>query len=216
MQKSRAEYQRKWRSENPDKVKRHNQTASERKKKWWSDNRERILPDKRAKWKSKYHANKEKEMKSCRKWQKENPDRVRATKYKWLRNNHEKAKKVQRDFRIRNWSNPSFRLRRNLSIRLSKAIAKNGKKCAKTAEILGCSLDSFRMYLESLFESGMSWENYGSVWHIDHIVPCAIFDLSKPEHQKRCFHFSNLQPLFAKENILKGDKETGSHQFGLL
>ncbi len=216
MQKSRAEYQRKWRAANPDKVKGHNETARERKEQWWSENRERILPEKRAKWKAKYPANKDRELKNARAWQDKNPDRVRKIQSKWRRNNPEKTKKAQRDFRTRNCTNPSFRLRRNLSIRISKAIAKNVKKCAKTAEILGCSLDSFRMYLESLFQTGMSWENYGSVWHIDHIVPCAIFDLSKPSHQKRCFHFSNLQPLFAEENLLKSDKELGSHQFGLL
>jgi len=52
----------------------------------------------------------------------------------------------------------------------------------------------------------MSWDNYGSYWHIDHIRPCASFDLTDPEQQKDCFDFTNLQPLEAKENIRKGAK----------
>lgn len=52
----------------------------------------------------------------------------------------------------------------------------------------------------------MSWENYGSYWHVDHKIPCAKYDLTDPNQQKACFHFSNLQPLEASENIRKSDK----------
>lgn len=52
----------------------------------------------------------------------------------------------------------------------------------------------------------MTWDNRGKVWHVDHMVPCTSFDLSNPEEQRRCFHFTNLQPLFASENISKGNK----------
>lgn len=89
-------------------------------------------------------------------------------------------------------------------------------KAAPALELLGCSIEDFRIYLESKFESGMSWENYGkNGWHIDHIMPCAIFDLSKPEHQKRCFHFSNMQPMWAADNLRKSDKVL-TPQFQLL
>ncbi len=215
MQKSRAEYQRKWRAANPDKVKQHNQTSSERKKQWWSDNRERILPEKRAKWKAKYPLNKEKEMKSCRKWQKENPDRVRATKYRWICNNPEKAVACRRAWYKKKYADPFYRLERNLRIRLTQTVSSK-RKCATTEALLGCSMESFRIYIESKFEPGMTWGNYGSVWQLDHIMPCAIFDFSNPEHQKRCFHFSNIQPLFSKDNLLKRDVPPENHQFEML
>jgi hypothetical protein len=88
-------------------------------------------------------------------------------------------------------------------------------KSTRATIALGCSLEDFKIYLESRFEPGMTWKNYGAVWHIDHIMPCAIFDMTKPEHVKRCFHFSNMQPMFAKENLCKRAKVT-SNQFNLL
>lgn len=75
-------------------------------------------------------------------------------------------------------------------------------------KLLGCSVESFWLYLESQFESGMTRENYGTAWEVDHILPCALFDLSKPDHQARCFHFSNLQPLTPLANKEKGAKAT--------
>jgi len=84
---------------------------------------------------------------------------------------------------------------------MSNAI-KGGQKCKKTMEILGCSLSFLKDYLESKFQSGMTWENYGK-WHIDHIRPCASFDLSDPKQQRICFHYTNLQPLWAEDNVKK-------------
>jgi desulfoferrodoxin (superoxide reductase-like protein) len=61
--------------------------------------------------------------------------------------------------------------------------------------------------LEKQFKLGMNWDNYGrSGWHIDHIKPCASFDLTKKEEQLKCFHYTNLQPLWARENLIKSDK----------
>jgi hypothetical protein len=57
-----------------------------------------------------------------------------------------------------------------------------------------------------MFEPGMTWENYGRVWHVDHRFPCAAFDMGRAEEQKRCFHYLNLQPLFAEDNLRKGAK----------
>ncbi len=72
------------------------------------------------------------------------------------------------------------------------------------------------IYIESKFTGSMCWENYGRYgWHLDHIMPCAIFDLSKPEHVKRCFHFSNYQPLEAIKNLRKNRNPT-TNQYNLL
>ena len=72
---------------------------------------------------------------------------------------------------------------------------------------MGCNIDFLKKYIAKKFTKGMSWDNYGLYgWHIDHIKPCSCFDLTKPEQQKLCFHYSNLQPLWAKDNISKSNK----------
>ena len=67
---------------------------------------------------------------------------------------------------------------------------------------MGCSIEFLKEYLEKQFKSGMNWDNYGE-WHVDHIIPCVSFDLSDPEQQKKCFYYTNLQPLWAIENLEK-------------
>ena len=96
----------------------------------------------------------------------------------------------------------SFALRHNLRSRINQAINRNFKS-GHTLELLGCSIDYLRDYLEKQFESGMSWDNYGE-WHIDHIIPCSYFDLTDPIQQRICFNYRNLQPLWGKENDSKG------------
>ena len=66
-------------------------------------------------------------------------------------------------------------------------------------------MEFFMKYIEAQFKPGMTWERYGE-WHVDHIRPCASFDLTDPKQQKICFHYSNLQPLWAADNIKKGAK----------
>jgi hypothetical protein len=77
-------------------------------------------------------------------------------------------------------------------------------KSAATLELLGCTVEQWRAHIESLFKPGMTWENYGTVWHIDHVEPLAAFDLSDPEEQKKAFSWMNTQPLWAEENLRKG------------
>lgn len=98
-----------------------------------------------------------------------------------------------------------FRIRCRLQTRIHHALSGITKKSASTESLLGCSFCQCREHLEHQFKEGMSWNNYGE-WHIDHIIPCASFDLTKEEDQRKCFHWSNLQPLWAKENSSKGDK----------
>lgn len=82
------------------------------------------------------------------------------------------------------------------------------KQAAPTMALVGCDLARLKDHLESNFRGGMSWDNYGfRGWHIDHIRPCASFDLADPDQQRACFHWSNLQPLWATENLTKKKRE---------
>ena len=89
----------------------------------------------------------------------------------------------------------NFRLASLLRSRFRHAL-KNGFKMKSVIELVGCTIEEFKLYVESLFYPEMTWENHGDIWEIDHILPCASFDLTLLEEQKKCFHFSNHQPLF--------------------
>ncbi len=100
-------------------------------------------------------------------------------------------------------------LKNRLRNRVRMALkAQGGKKAEKTMNLVGCSVDVLRKWLEDKFTDGMSWENYGRGsgcrWEIDHKKPCAKFDLCSSENQKKCFHYTNLQPLWDKDNWAKG------------
>jgi len=98
----------------------------------------------------------------------------------------------------------TFRIRHALRARLRLALKHRGiAEPRTTLELVGCTPSDLRLHLERQFLPGMTWSNHGQ-WHIDHIIPCAQFDLTSSAARKRCFHFSNLQPLWASENIRKG------------
>jgi len=125
----------------------------------------------------------------------------------------EKSKKWYREYNKRKRGESlNFKIKSNLRHRIRCAI-KDNIKSDNTVKLVGCEIDFLLKYLESKFKEGMSWENYGAyelgkpmTWHIDHIKPCASFDLTDPEQQKICFHYTNLQPLWAIDNIVKKDK----------
>ena len=84
---------------------------------------------------------------------------------------------------------------------------KRGYNSKTLPNIIGCSIEQLKQHLEKQFKIGMTWNNYGKYgWHVDHIIPCSNFDLIKIDEQKKCFNYLNLQPLWALENILKGNK----------
>lgn len=103
-------------------------------------------------------------------------------------------------------ANPAFKLARNARTRIWIAL-KGITKTDSTMKLIGCSRAQLMSHLEAQFQSGMTWENYGQ-WHVDHIKPCASFDLSMPDEQAKCFHYTNLQPLWASENLLKSDNHS--------
>lgn len=80
-------------------------------------------------------------------------------------------------------------------------------KTSKVSKYLGCSIGEFLRYIESNFQDGMTWENHGyEGWHLDHKIPCSKFDLTKEEEIKKCFHYTNIQPLWKNQNLEKGSR----------
>jgi hypothetical protein len=98
--------------------------------------------------------------------------------------------------------NPTFRVIHNTRVRINKALKLN-LKYSSTEELLGCTIQEYKLYLEQQFTSEMNWDNYGSYWEIDHIIPCASFNLYNLEEQNKCFIFTNTRPLTKLENQIK-------------
>jgi hypothetical protein len=99
-----------------------------------------------------------------------------------------------------------FKLLVRYRTRLYKAL-KGISKSKCTRELIGCSIKKLKEHIENQFKNGMSWDNYGE-WHVDHIKPCVMFDFTKEEEQKKCFNYTNLQPLWAEDNRRKHGKVT--------
>lgn len=130
-----------------------------------------------------------------------NLEKIRASQAEYNKRQDVKAKRNIKN-KERRKSDSQYRLKHNLRCRITKCIKNKSKN---TISLLGCSIDQFKVYIESKFTDGMSWDNYGE-WHIDHITPCISFDLLDPKQQEICFHYTNLQPLWAIDNLKKGGK----------
>ena len=138
------------------------------------------------------------------KWRQENKEKLKNQKKDWVEKNRDK---INQNERKRRKEDKAYKIKKNLRRRTNLIIVRGGTKSMSTIQLLGCTADQIFIHLENLFTKGMTWENYGNNgWHIDHIIPCSNFDLTKPEQQMKCFHYTNLQPLWAEDNIRKGNK----------
>jgi len=111
---------------------------------------------------------------------------------------------------------PNFRIRDNLSSQIRKLLKMEGlrKDETTTMKLLGCSIPFLKKHLESQFKPEMNWNNHSlKGWHVDHIRPCASFNLSDPDQLKICFNYKNLQPMWSKENMSKGSLYNGKRYF---
>lgn len=152
----------------------------------------------------------------------QNAERRKTAEYIEARRKRHRASdrrriKARREYsRKKRSSDPLYKLGITIRGRIHKAIKKNSKS-SSTRDLLGCSIKHVRKHLESQFKDGMTWNNHGiNGWHIDHIIPCASFDLSDPLQQKKCFHYTNLQPLWAIENLIKSNNMPINHQPELI
>lgn len=145
-----------------------------------------------------------------KKWKINNPEAVRNIQKKSKLKNRDKINATRAVYQKKKLSSDTqYRLSLMLRLSLNKSIKRNSKKSSAT-ELLGCSVADFKQYIESKFQEGMSWGNWGvNGWHLDHIRPIKSFDLNNAKEQKEAFHYLNFQPLWAKDNIIKGAKYDG-------
>lgn len=141
-----------------------------------------------------YQRNRERRNAQAREWQKRNPRKVLDAIAAWRR------KAVVRD--------PTIRAIANMRCRIYAALV-GRLKASNTFKLLGCSdRAEYKTILEQRFLPGMTWANYGKVWHVDHVVPCRRFDMLDAFERQVCFHHSNLQPLWRADNMSKGAEAT--------
>lgn len=156
-------------------------------------------PDQYKKYRKKYYdSNKQLVIDNYQKYKKKNPEKVKESQRKWRKNNPNYKKNKRK-------SDLNYRVKENLRTRVHHAVKGISKKSDYTMNLIGCSIIELKKYLESQFIDNMSWDNYGK-WHIDHIKPCSLFDMTDKEQQKECFNYKNLQPLWAEDNLKKNNK----------
>jgi hypothetical protein len=147
-----------------------------------------------------YHRDPENNKIRCKKYRENNPDKIRKSIKKWQENNVEKSKSYKLKYKQSSKSKMTESVRRRIKKYL---LIKNITKKNTTFGIVGCTPNELKIHLKSQFTTGMSWDNYGLYgWHIDHKVPLSSAK-SEEELLKLC-HYSNLQPLWAEDNLKKG------------
>lgn len=172
-----------------------------------------------------YSANRAKILKQTAAWQSKHLEINRMTTARWRKAHPGRAEEYrhrpevmqrqnQRQLQRRH-SDLLYRLRGNLRSRLTVSLRshlsrsprlRKTKKTWSAVRDLGCTMAKLKSYLESQFTPGMSWRNYGLGWEIDHVLPIASFDLSKEAEIKKACRYTNLQPLWVKENRRKGSR----------
>lgn len=154
-----------------------------------------------------YENNKIKIQKQHNKYQQSHKQELKEYLKNYYQNNKKKIKKQRnKQTKEKRKKDPIYRMINSIRSRIYSALKRNAKS-VMTRSLVGCDFEYLAYHLQCQFKKGMTWDNYSLYgWHIDHIKPVASFDLSKPKEQRKAFHYTNLQPLWAEENYSKGNK----------
>lgn len=146
-----------------------------------------------------YHKHKKKILTRQKIYNQKNKEKIQQLQKSWKTNHRQQ---INAYTRYKKQTDPNFKLAVVLRGRI-RGVLQGKYKSKSTLQLLGASLNQVWNYLESQFQPGMTRENHG-LWHIDHKRPCISFDLTDPTQQAICFHYTNLQPLWAEDNLKKG------------
>lgn len=200
----------------PEYAKRKNEQSKKATKKWKSDKPEaynEMVKRRNKKVMERYHSDEEyrqKHLDESKNWRDEHPEEIkdyneRTKEARTIRRRKYEKRKFESDFEFK----LLHYMRAFVRNKLKRHFQRKGtpyKKALTTNEYIGCNVEELAEHLRSLYKPGMTDENYGKEWHIDHIIPCAAFDLTDKEQAKQCLNIKNLQPLWAHENLAKRDK----------
>ena len=164
----------------------------------------------REKNKEYYEANKEALLTKNKEYREKNIDAINIQRKEYRNREDVKQHRQQKNkeylpirkesIKARRQNDINFRVSEILRSKFNREIKRN-----KYSEFLGCTIEFFQKWIEYNFENDMNWSNIGKVWHIDHILPINRFDLTDTNNIKICYHWTNLQPLLAKDNMSKSD-----------
>lgn len=194
----------KWREKNPEKV-------QAMKDNWLAANKERLIE-----YRKQYHANNRTRSNEYSKARRaKNPGEAAVLAKQYREENPEKVKESQKRTYEKKQSTPKGRLENSIRAGVYDEIKKGSKRGRKTFDLLGYTVDQLKDHIESRFLPGMDWDNYGKYgWHIDHIIPLSAHNYETPDDIdfKRAWALSNLQPLWATDNLTKNAKLTTEFQ----
>jgi hypothetical protein len=157
--------------------------------------------------KLKYQKDKDRIIRVSLAWHNKNKERCAIVAKEYINKNREKYNARKRAYIRRKYKeNISYRITFALRSRLQKAITHGqGFKRLSSVKLLGIGFDDVRNHLQGMFTGEMSWDNYGALWHIDHHIPCAAWNMKNEHHQLACFNWRNLKPMLKRENRVKHD-----------
>ena len=175
----------------------------ERVKKWRVEHHDEFL-EQRRKWRESHPGV---AAKAQRKWYKTHSEASTLSNKRWRKENADRFREHNRIYVLnRTRTDIGYKLAHNLRDRLRTAV-KREYKVGSAVRDLGCTVEYLKQHIESQFESGMSWDNYGQFgWHIDHIKPLDSFDLTNRSQLLQACNYTNLRPLWWNENLSKGAK----------
>lgn len=211
--------QKEYREKNKDRIRKYNEDNKESKyeynKKYRIKNKSEIVSYRKTHRKS----NKKRLNEKSKKYREDNRDYIKEYNKEYREKNKDKFKEYYLNNKDKILSNqkiyeknkrktdPLFKFIKNIRVSISNSIRKNGyTRKSKTHEILGCSFEDFKIFIESKFSDEMTWENYGE-WHIDHIEP--ISWAKSEEEILKLNHYTNLQPMWGNINQSKGNRYKG-------
>jgi len=200
---------RNWAKANPEKVRAYTKkwrAANPKRAKAMAREREIVNFDKRSQQKKEWKAiNSERRKIMDKKWRAENSERVKAVGREWRMKNLEKARAKGRKSSAKRRSTLKGKLGGNMSSNISHSLQRGTKGKNHWENMVDFNIDQLKTHLEKRFTPEMNWENYGTYWHVDHIIPVSVFNFTKPKHIdfKRCWSLKNLQPLEAIANKSK-------------
>lgn len=169
-----------------------------------------------------YAKNSEAIKQNSKSWYENNKDRCRVVKAEWYQRNKDAVAEYKKVYnkenaeRVKQYMNAYMKKRyaTDINYRLKSICNKRIRdylrdKYLPTMDIVGCSIEFLKSWIEFQFNDTMNWNNMGTVWHIDHVKPCSSFNFNNDDEVFECYHWSNIRPLLAKDNIIKKDKYDG-------